>query len=212
MEPYGQTERLGLRRIGRALVTSSSKVGLLDLGLFLRRWGVEFVSTGGTAGELRATGCKVTEVADLTGFPEVFDGRVKTLHPMVHGPILFDRTNDKHVSRAAALGMKPIDLVVVDLYPFMRKVVDGAMWQECTESIDIGGSALIRAAAKNYQSVAVLADPVDYRSLDDELSRHNGATSLEYRFKMMQKAFVITARYDSQIAAAAQKVRQSAVA
>jgi len=157
------------------------KTGLEALGRALAGHGIDLVSTGGTADALRAAGLKVMDVSDLTGFPEMMDGRVKTLHPMVHGGILACRDNAEHTSAMEAHGIAPIDLVIINLYPFEKTVAGGAGFDEAIENIDIGGPALIRAAAKNHAFVAVLTAPEDYDGLIRELDANQGATTLEFR-------------------------------
>ena len=152
--------------IRRALISVSDKTGLVELGRFLAARGVEILSTGGSAKALAEAGIAVTEVADYTGFPEMMDGRVKTLHPKIHGGILARRDARRALRRMAAHGIAPIDLVVVNLYPFEATVAKGAAFDDCIENIDIGGPALIRAAAKNHDFVAVVTDPADYRRAD----------------------------------------------
>ena len=150
------------RPIRRALISVSDKSGLEDFGKFLVAQGVEILSTGGTARQLREAGLTVTDVSDHTGFPEMLDGRVKTLHPMVHGGLLGQRDNPEHQAAMSAHGIAPIDLLIVNLYPFEATVARDAGFEECVENIDIGGPALIRAAAKNHGDVTVVVDAVDY--------------------------------------------------
>ncbi len=187
--------------IGRALVSVSDKSGLVELGRFLAGRGVEILSTGGSAAALRDAGIAVTEVGDHTGFPEIMDGRVKTLHPTVHGGILARRDDPAHVEAMAAHGISAIDLVVVNLYPFESAVLSGADDATCIENIDIGGPALIRAAAKNHEYVTVVTDPVDYAAVMDDMAAHDGATSLEQRRRLAAIAYARTAAYDAAIAA-----------
>ncbi len=187
-------------RITRALLSVSDKAGLAGLGAALARHGVELVSTGGTARALREAGLEVRDVAELTGFPEMMDGRVKTLHPRVHGGLLAVRGDPAHQAAARAHGIAPIDLVVVNLYPFARTVAGGADRAEIIENIDIGGPAMVRSAAKNHADVAILADPADYPTLILELDRTGGATTLATRRRLAAKAFAATAAYDAGIA------------
>lgn len=156
-------------RITRALLSVSDKAGLVEFAGALARLGIELVSTGGTHKALRAAGLPVLEVADLTGFPEMMDGRVKTLHPGVHGGLLAVRDNPEHQAALAAHGIRAIDLLVVNLYPFEATVAKGAGYEECVENIDIGGPAMIRAASKNHADVAVVVDVGDYAGLLAEL-------------------------------------------
>jgi phosphoribosylaminoimidazolecarboxamide formyltransferase/IMP cyclohydrolase len=184
--------------IRRALISLSDKSGLDLLAAGLARHCVELVSTGGTAAALRALGHEVRDVAELTGFPEMMDGRVKTLHPKVHGGLLGVRDNDEHVAAMATHGIAPIDLLVVNLYPFEATVARGATRDEIIDNIDIGGPAMIRSAAKNHAFVAIVTDPADYAGLIEQLDLHAG-TDLDFRRKLAAKAFAKTAAYDSAI-------------
>jgi len=186
--------------IGRALISVSDKTGLLDLARALAGHGVELISTSGTLAMLRAAGLAVRDVAEVTGFPEMMDGRVKTLHPNVHGGLLALRDDDEHLVAMAAHGIEPIDLLVVNLYPFEQTVARGADAATCIENIDIGGPAMIRAAAKNHRFVAVLTDPADYGSLIQDLAARDGATTLKLRQRLALTAYARTAAYDSAIA------------
>ena len=182
----------------RALVSVSDKTGLVDLGRALQALGIEIVSTGGSARRLREAGVPVREVSDLTGFPEIMDGRVKTLHPKVHGGLLGRRGADEAVMRDLAIA--PIDLLIVNLYPFARTIASaGATYEEAIEQIDIGGPAMLRAGAKNHERVAVVCDPADYPGLIETL-RRDGGTSLGQRRRFAARAFAHTARYDGMIA------------
>ena len=185
--------------IKRALLSVSDKDGLLDLGARLAKGGVELVSTGGTARALREAGLTVRDVSDLTGFPEMMDGRVKTLHPMVHGGLLAVRDNPEHAAAMEAHEIGAIDLVVVNLYPFEETVARGAERDEVIENIDIGGPSMVRSAAKNHRFVTIVTDPADYDDLLEELAGNDGATTLEFRKTMAAKAFAATAAYDSMI-------------
>ena len=187
------------RRITRALLSVSDKTGLVDFARALAGHGIELVSTGGTAKALKDAGLKVIDVSELTGFPEMMDGRVKTLHPKVHGGLLAIRDNKEHAAAMAAHGIRPIDLLVVNLYPFEATVAKGAAFDDCIENIDIGGPAMIRAAAKNHADVAVVVDPADYAAVLAELSEHGGATTLALRQKLAAKAYARTAAYDAAI-------------
>ncbi len=151
--------------IGRALISVSDKTGLLELAKALAGYGVELISTGGTSGLLRQAGLAVRDVAEVTGHPEMMDGRVKTLHPAIHGGLLALRDDDEHLVAMAAHGIEPIDLLIVNLYPFEETVAKGADHATCIENIDIGGPAMIRAAAKNHKFVTVITDPQDYAGL-----------------------------------------------
>ena len=185
--------------IRRALISVSDKTGLEAIALALSRRGIEILSTGGSAAHLRAGGITVTEVSDFTGFPEIMDGRVKTLQPKIHGGLLAIRGNAEHEQAMAAHGILPIDLLVVNLYPFEATVAGGADAAACIENIDIGGPALIRAAAKNHAFVTVIVDAADYPRLLEELEAHKGATSLAWRQALAAKAFRRTAAYDAAI-------------
>jgi phosphoribosylaminoimidazolecarboxamide formyltransferase / IMP cyclohydrolase len=189
-----------LRRISRALLSVSDKTGLVDFARALAAHGIELISTGGTKSALAQAGLTVLDVSDITGFPEMMDGRVKTLHPKVHGGLLAIRDNAAHASAMAAHGIRPIDLLVVNLYPFEATVAKGADFETCVENIDIGGPAMIRAAAKNHADVAVVIDAEDYAALIAELAAHNGATTLALRKTLAAKAYGRTAAYDAAIA------------
>ena len=186
--------------ISRALISVSDKTGLLDLARALAAMGTELISTGGTSTMLRAAGLKVRDVADVTGFPEMMDGRVKTLHPNVHGALLALRDDDEHLLAMAAHGIEPIDLLIVNLYPFEETVARGADPATCIENIDIGGPAMIRAASKNHRFVTVVTDPADYAGLTDQLRANDGATTLAFRQKLALAAYSKTAAYDTAVA------------
>jgi len=185
--------------IGRALLSVSDKTGLLDLARALHDRGIELISTGGTASALRADGMPVRDVSEITGFPEMMDGRVKTLHPNVHGGLLALRDDDEHLVAMAAHGIEPIDLLVVNLYPFEATVARGGSYDDCIENIDIGGPAMIRAASKNHRFVNVVTDVQDYPALLAELDAHDGATSLAFRQKLALTAYARTAAYDAAV-------------
>ncbi|BAK64843.1 bifunctional purine biosynthesis protein PurH [Sphingobium sp. SYK-6] len=186
--------------IRRALLSVSDKTGLADLGKALAGHGVELVSTGGTAKALREAGLAVRDISDLTGFPEMMDGRVKTLHPVVHGGLLAVRDDPGHVASMEAHGIGAIDLVVVNLYPFAQTVAKGADWDEIIENIDIGGPSMVRSAAKNHTSVTIVTDPADYARLVAEMEAQGGATSYDFRRLCAAKAYAATAEYDAMIA------------
>ncbi len=186
-------------RITRALISVSDKTGLVALGQALAARGVEILSTGGSAQRLAEAGVPVKEVSDHTGFPEIMDGRVKTLHPRIHGGILARR--DTHADAMKQHDIPAIDLVVVNLYPFEATVAKGAGFEDCVENIDIGGPGMIRAAAKNHDFVAVVTDPEDYEELLGELERNDGATTLGLRKTLAQRAYARTAAYDAAISA-----------
>lgn len=185
--------------VRRALISVSDKKGVEQLAKKLTAFGVEMVSTGGTAKLLKDAGFVVKDVSEVTGFPEMMDGRVKTLHPKVHGGLLSVRGNEAHEKAQSDHEIGNIDLLIVNLYPFEASVAAGAGEAETIENIDIGGPAMIRSAAKNHDGVVVIVDPADYGILAEELDRHSGATSLAFRKKMAAKAFSRTAAYDSAI-------------
>ncbi|NUQ17548.1 MAG: bifunctional phosphoribosylaminoimidazolecarboxamide formyltransferase/IMP cyclohydrolase [Sphingomonas sp.] len=185
--------------VRRALISLSDKSGLDELAAGLARHGVEIVSTGGTAAKVTENGVPVRDISDLTGFPEMMDGRVKTLHPKVHGGLLAVRDNPQHVASMAEHGIAPIDLVVVNLYPFLKTVMSGADRDTIIENIDIGGPSMVRSAAKNHAHVAIVTDPGDYAALLGELDANNGSTTLALRKKLAAKAYALTASYDSLI-------------
>jgi phosphoribosylaminoimidazolecarboxamide formyltransferase/IMP cyclohydrolase len=190
---------LDLRRVSRALLSVSDKAGLVDFARALAVRGIDLVSTGGTRRVLIEAGLTVQDVSELTGFPEMMDGRVKTLHPKVHGGLLAIRDNPEHQAAMYAHGIEPIDLLVVDLYPFQETVAKGAGFDECVENIDIGGPAMIRAAAKNHADVVVVTDTSDLPRVLAELDAHQGQTSRDFRRKLAQTAYARTAAYDAAI-------------
>ncbi len=187
------------QKIRRALLSVSDKSHLVEFARALAGFGVELVSTGGTAAAIKSAGLAVRDVAELTGFPEMMDGRVKTLHPAVHGGLLAIRGNAEHDASAAQHGIQPIDLLVVNLYPFEATVAKGAAYDECVENIDIGGPAMIRAAAKNYSGVAVVVEPEDYPHILAAMAANGGATTRVLRQQLAAKAFARTASYDAAI-------------
>jgi phosphoribosylaminoimidazolecarboxamide formyltransferase/IMP cyclohydrolase len=187
-------------KIERALLSVSDKTGLIDLASVLVRHGVELVSTGGSARTLRDAGLPVRDISDLTGFPEMMDGRVKTLHPKVHGGLLAVRDNPEHVASMTEHGIGAIDLVVVNLYPFAATVAKGADRDEIIENIDIGGPSMVRSAAKNHASVTIVTDTADYARLIEEMDAKGGATSYDFRRLCAAKAYAATAEYDAMIA------------
>ncbi|HEV7858506.1 MAG TPA: bifunctional phosphoribosylaminoimidazolecarboxamide formyltransferase/IMP cyclohydrolase [Pyrinomonadaceae bacterium] len=190
----------GLRKIRRALLSVSDKTGIVELARELRGFGVEIISTGGTATALREAGIEVLEISDVTGFPEMMDGRVKTLHPRIHGALLALRDNAAHVAAMSEHDIEPIDLVVVNLYPFEQTVArEGVTLEEAVEQIDIGGPSMIRSAAKNYKDVAVVTDPQTYGLVLHELRKHDGSLSIELRLELTTAAFLRTAAYDNAI-------------
>jgi len=185
--------------IKRALISVSDKTGLEQFGKALAAQGVEILSTGGSAKALRDAGVPVIEVSDFTGFPEIMDGRVKTLQPTIHGGLLAVRGNPDHEAAMADHGIQPIDLLAVNLYPFEATVAGGADFDTCIENIDIGGPALIRAAAKNHAFVTVVVDPADYARVTDEMTAHGGATTDDFRTRLAAKAYARTGAYDAAI-------------
>ncbi|MGG7644721.1 bifunctional phosphoribosylaminoimidazolecarboxamide formyltransferase/IMP cyclohydrolase [Rhodovulum sp. YNF3179] len=185
--------------VRRALLSVSDKTGLTDLARALAERGVELVSTGGTARAIREAGLAVKDVAEITGFPEMMDGRVKTLHPMVHGGLLALRDDDAHLAAMETHGIGAIDLLVVNLYPFEQTVAQGADYETCVENIDIGGPAMIRAAAKNHAFVNVVVDVEDYDALLEEMGANDGATGYAFRQRLAQTAYARTAAYDAAV-------------
>jgi len=186
--------------ISRALISVSDKTGLVDFARYLTSSGVEILSTGGTAKAMAAAGIPVIEVADYTGSPEILDGRVKTLHPKIHGGILGRRDLASHCAQMKEHGIEPIDLVVVNLYPFEATVAGGGAYDECVENIDIGGPTLIRAAAKNHDHVTVVTDPAQYAAVQAEMASGSGATGQALRRRLAEEAYAHTALYDAAIA------------
>jgi phosphoribosylaminoimidazolecarboxamide formyltransferase/IMP cyclohydrolase len=189
-----------LRRATRALIAVSDKSGVIEFARALVDYGIELVSTGGTRQVLSEAGLTVIDVSDLTGFPAMMDGRVKTLHPAVHGGLLAIRGNPAHAEAMRAHHIEPIDLLVVNLYPFEDTVARGAPFDDCIENIDIGGPAMIRAAAKNHTDVAVVVEPTDYATVLDEFAEYGGMTTLALRRQLAAKAYARTAAYDAAIA------------
>lgn len=189
-----------MAKIKRALVSVSDKTGVVKFGGDLSKMGVEIISTGGTAKALRDAKIPVVEISEYTGFPEILDGRLKTLHPKIHGGILGIRNNKKHAEEMKKNGVEPIDLVVVNLYPFESTVAKtGCTFEEAVENIDIGGPTMLRAAAKNHEDVAVVCDPADYSSIITEMREKKGELSAKTKFRLAKKVFAHTARYDSAI-------------
>jgi phosphoribosylaminoimidazolecarboxamide formyltransferase / IMP cyclohydrolase len=196
-----EQNREGLRAIRRALLSVSDKTGLVEFARELRRFRVELISTGGTAKALREAGLEVRDISDITGFPEMMDGRVKTLHPRIHGGLLALRDNAEHVEAMRAHGIEPIDMVVVNLYPFEETIArENVTLEEAIEQIDIGGPSMIRSAAKNWRDVAVIVVPGDYAGVVVEMRHNEGALSSATRARLVQQAFRRTAAYDAAIA------------
>ncbi len=195
-----------MRKIERALISLTDKSGIDDFARQLEAMGVEILSTGGTAKKMRDNGIKVMDVSEFTGFPEMLDGRVKTLHPKVHGGILAQKTNPDHLEQMKAHGLLAIDLVAVNLYAFEKTVADpNCSLIDAIENIDIGGPTMLRAAAKNYRDVTVLVDPADYPQVIREM-KETGNTTLKTRFRLAAKVFALTSRYDTAISAWLDKV------
>ena len=189
-----------MKTITRALISVTDKRGVVELGKFLAEHSVEILSTGGTAKALREGGVPVIEVSDFTGFPEMLDGRVKTLHPKIHGGILGRRDLASHQEQMAKHGIKPIDLVVVNLYQFEQVVAKpGCTLEDAIENIDIGGPAMLRSSAKNYRDVAVVTDPADYAHIMHEMKLNKGALNVSTRYSLACKVFKLTSHYDGAI-------------
>jgi phosphoribosylaminoimidazolecarboxamide formyltransferase/IMP cyclohydrolase len=198
------------KQIRRALLSVTDKTGLVDFARVLAGFGVELVSTGGTASALRAAGLSVKDIAELTGFPEMLDGRVKTLHPKVHGGLLYIRGNQEHEAAVAAHDIAPIDMVVVNLYAFEKSAaLPGVAFGHLIENIDIGGPSMVRSAAKNFEDVAIVTSPSDYPDLIQEIKRTPGALSRETRWRLARKAFALTAAYDTAIANTLDKISEA---
>ena len=196
-----------MAKIQRAILSVTDKTGLVDFARKLEGLGVELISTGGTAKLLRDSGIRVRDISDLTGFPEMLDGRVKTLHPKVHGGILHRREDPAHRTAVAEHGIQPIDMVVVNLYAFEKTAAKtGVAFEELLENIDIGGPSMIRSAAKNFQDVAVVTSPADYETLAEEMQRSGGELSSSTKWRLAQRAFATTAAYDSAIASTLERV------
>ena len=188
-------------KIKRALISVSDKAGLVDFAKELNKFGVEIISTGGTFALLKKQGIAAKEISQFTGSPEILDGRVKTLHPKVHGGLLFVRDNPEHVAEAEKHDIEPIDLVVVNLYPFEQTVAkQGVTLDEAIEQIDIGGPSMLRSASKNYRSVTVVVDPADYKDVLENMRDNDGATTLKLRERLAIKVFITTSKYDGAIA------------
>ena len=189
-----------MNKVERALISLTDKSGVEDFARALADFGIEILSTGGTAGKMRDCGIPVRDVSEFTGFPEMLDGRVKTLHPKVHGGILHQRANSEHQRQCGENGILPIDIVAVNLYAFEKTVADPTCsLVDAIENIDIGGPTLLRAAAKNFHDVTVIVDPADYPLVLDELKKY-GNTALKTRFQLEVKVFRLTATYDGAIA------------
>ncbi|MCF8145034.1 MAG: IMP cyclohydrolase [Deltaproteobacteria bacterium] len=189
-----------MSKIRKAIISVTDKSGIVDFAASLSRFGVGVLSTGGTANALRQGGIEVTDISEYTGFPEMMDGRVKTLHPKVHGGLLGLRDNPEHVKMMEAHGITPIDMVVVNLYQFEKTVAkEGVTLEEAIENIDIGGPSMLRSSAKNFRFVTVLVDPADYDTVLKEMAASGGETTLETRFRLAKKVFRLTHEYDGAI-------------
>lgn len=189
-----------MRKIERAIISVTDKAGVVDFAKSLSRFGVQILSTGGTAKAMREGGVTVKDISDYTGFPEMLDGRVKTLHPKVHGGLLGMRENPEHGKMMQEHGIQNIDLLVVNLYQFEKTVArEGVTLEEAIENIDIGGPAMLRSSAKNFRDVTVIVDPADYEVVLKEMEETGGATSLETRFRLAKKVFRLTHQYDGAI-------------
>jgi phosphoribosylaminoimidazolecarboxamide formyltransferase / IMP cyclohydrolase len=189
-----------MKKIQRAIISVTDKSGVVEFAESIERFGVEILSTGGTARAMRDGGVAVRDISDYTGFPEMLDGRVKTLHPKVHGGLLGMRDNPEHVRLMEAHGILPIDLVVVNLYRFEKAVArEGVTLAEAIENIDIGGPSMLRSSAKNFRDVTVVVDPSDYSVVLEEMAANDGSTTLETRFRLARKVFALTSAYDGAI-------------
>ncbi len=189
-----------MSKIKRAIISVTDKSGIVDFATSLSRFGVDVLSTGGTAKTLRQGGIKVTDISEYTGFPEMMDGRVKTLHPKVHGGLLGLRDNPGHVRMMEKHGIKGIDMVAVNLYQFEKTVARaGVTLEEAIENIDIGGPSMLRSSAKNFKYVTVLVDPADYEAVLKEMEASGGETTLQTRFRLAKKVFRLTHEYDGAI-------------
>ncbi len=187
-------------KIERAIISVTDKSGIVEFANSLSGLGVQILSTGGTARALREGGISVTDISDYTGFPEMMDGRVKTLHPKVHGGLLGLRDNPEHVEMMKAHGIKTIDMVVVNLYQFEKTVAkEGVTLEEAIENIDIGGPSMLRSSAKNFRYVTVIVDPADYEVVLGEMKKTGGETTLKTRFRLARKVFQLTHQYDGAI-------------
>ncbi len=195
-------------KITRAIISVTDKTGIVDFAKSLSEFNVEILSTGGTAKALRQGGISVTDISDYTGFPEMMDGRVKTLHPKVHGGLLGMRDNPEHVEMMRKHGIRAIDMVVVNLYEFEKTVTkEGVTLEEAIENIDIGGPSMLRSSAKNFRNVTVVVDPEDYEIVLKEMAETGGETTLETRFRLAKKVFNLTSRYDGAISQYLEKVK-----
>ena len=189
-----------MSQIERAIISVTDKTGIVELAQALSRFDVDILSTGGTAGVMREGGIAVTDISEYTGFPEMMDGRVKTLHPKVHGGLLGLRDNPEHMQMMETHGIKPIDMIVVNLYQFEKTVAKpGVTLADAIENIDIGGPSMLRSAAKNFKDVTVVVDPEDYEAVLNDMAANDGATTLQTRFRLARKVFRLTHQYDGAI-------------
>jgi phosphoribosylaminoimidazolecarboxamide formyltransferase/IMP cyclohydrolase len=189
-----------MKKIERAIISVTDKAGIVDFAKSLSKFGIEILSTGGTAKAMREGGVEVRDISDYTGFPEMLDGRVKTLHPKVHGGLLGMRDNPEHVKMMQAHGIENIDMLVVNLYQFEKTVArEGVTLEEAIENIDIGGPAMLRSSAKNFRDVTVLVDPADYEVVLQEMEESGGGTTLETRYRLAKKVYQLTHQYDGAI-------------
>lgn len=189
-----------MAKIKKVIISVSNKAGILELARELSTFGVEILSTGGTAKSLRESGMSVKDISEYTGFPEMLDGRVKTLHPKVHGGLLGRRSNPEHVSKMKEYQIDPIDMIVVNLYPFEETVAKkDCTLEDAIENIDIGGPTMLRSAAKNYEDVTVIVDPADYPKIIAEMQANNGVVSKATNFYLAKKVFQRTSQYDTAI-------------
>lgn len=201
-----------MKKIERAIFSVTDKSGVVEFAKSLSRFGIQILSTGGTARALREGGLTVTDISEYTGFPEMMDGRVKTLHPKVHGGLLGLRDNPEHVRMMKEHGIQNIDLVVVNLYQFEKTVArEGVTLEEAIENIDIGGPAMLRSSAKNFKDVTVVVDPADYQTVLKEMEASGGSTSLQTRFRLAKKVFQLTHRYDGAICDYLERVELQAI-
>ncbi len=212
MSTEAKTSEIGAKAVRRALLSVTDKTGLVEFARALAGFGVELVSTGGTAKELRSAGLLVKDISELTGFPEMLDGRVKTLHPRVHGGLLYIRGNAEHEAAVKAHGIEPIDMVVVNLYAFEKTAAKpGVAFGHLIENIDIGGPSMVRSAAKNFKDVAIVTRASDYSSLTEELKANGGGLTRATRWRLAKQAFALTSAYDSAIASALEKIADAPV-
>jgi len=196
-----------MKKIERAIISVTDKSGIVEFARALSKFGVQILSTGGTAKVIRDGGVEVTDISDFTGFPEMLDGRVKTLHPKVHGGLLGLRDNTEHVNMMKEHGIKNIDILVVNLYQFEKTVAkERVTLEEAIENIDIGGPAMLRSSAKNFRDVTVIVDPSDYDVVLKQMEESGGATTLETRFRLAKKVFKLTHGYDGAISQYLEKI------